>query len=216
MASPSSASAVRGEAGGQSGATSSNGYGRRSAEGAPGRRTPTGPVHVVTHSLVGVIGFHTATAADAGRQLWIDGFVTFGSRSSLLHLIHPRERPICRREGNPVVVSPSSGGRTCGSRWTTWPSSPGSGHGPGPRRSPLVTSRCPIHHLLSSGVFHPRHLLGERGAIGCRMFIGLDMSQEAKGHGGWWGGDPFGRCIRTARSGSILQDCTQQKTGGST
>lgn len=47
-------------------------------------------------------------------------------------------------------------------------------------------------------------------------FIGLDMSQEAKGHGGWWGGDPFGRCIRTARSGSILQDCTQQKTGGST
>lgn len=72
---------------------------------APGRGTQDAPVHVVAHSLGGVITFHAATAGDSGRQLWIDGFVTFGSQSSLFHTIDPRASGLpAYSPGNPVPV----------------------------------------------------------------------------------------------------------------
>ena len=57
---------------------------------APGWGTEQQPVRVVAHSLGGVIGFYTAVAPAAGRQLWIDRFVTFGSQSAFFHVLDPR------------------------------------------------------------------------------------------------------------------------------
>lgn len=66
---------------------------------------PERPVHVMAHSLGGVIGFHAATAADTGRRLHIDGFVTFGSQSGFFHLLDPRASGLAPFEaGHPVPV----------------------------------------------------------------------------------------------------------------
>jgi hypothetical protein len=70
-----------------------------------GSGTAERPVHVVAHSLGGVISFHAATAADAGRPLFIDGFVTFGSQAGFFHILDPRESGLAPYvDGTPVVV----------------------------------------------------------------------------------------------------------------
>ncbi len=70
-----------------------------------GSGTQERPVHVVAHSLGGVISFHAATAADTERRLFIDGFVTFGSQSGFFHLLDPRASGLeAFVPGKPVVV----------------------------------------------------------------------------------------------------------------
>ena len=73
-----------------------------------GSGTPERPVHVVAHSLGGVISFHAATAADTDRRLFIEGFVTFGSQSGFFHLLDPRASGLEPfGSGKPVVVTGS-------------------------------------------------------------------------------------------------------------
>lgn len=70
-----------------------------------GSGTAERPVHVVAHSLGGVISFHAATAADAGRPLFIDGFVTFGSQAGFFHILDPRNSGLAPYvDGTPVLV----------------------------------------------------------------------------------------------------------------
>jgi pimeloyl-ACP methyl ester carboxylesterase len=74
---------------------------------APGCGTPDRPIHVVAHSLGGVIAFQAATST-AGRQLCIDGFVTFGSQAPFFHVLDPAGSVMGRYEpGHPVEI-PSS------------------------------------------------------------------------------------------------------------
>lgn len=58
---------------------------------APGYGTEQQPVHVIAHSLGGVVTFDAAV--NRARRLWINGYVTFGSQPSLFHVLDPRDIP---------------------------------------------------------------------------------------------------------------------------
>ena len=71
---------------------------------ARGRGTDGRPIHVVAHSLGGVIAFQAATS-EADRKLWIDGLVTFGSQSPFFHVLDPTGSAIAPyRSGSPVEI----------------------------------------------------------------------------------------------------------------
>ncbi len=81
------------------------------AKEAPGYGTEQKPVHVVAHSLGGVIAVDMATRSP--DPLWINGLVTFGSQSAFFHLVDPRERTLgVYSPGSPVALPPSI------DRWT--------------------------------------------------------------------------------------------------
>src|SRR5947209_8215597 len=55
---------------------------------APGYGTEQSPVHVIAHSLGGVIAFDAAV--NAQQPLWIKSLVTFGSQAALFEVLDPR------------------------------------------------------------------------------------------------------------------------------
>jgi hypothetical protein len=70
------------------------------------------PVHVIAHSLGGVIAFDAAVHPESEeKRLWMKSFLTFGSQAAFFHIIDPRQPslPIYAR-GAPVTL-PSSIGR---------------------------------------------------------------------------------------------------------
>lgn len=74
---------------------------------APGYGMQAKPIHVVAHSLGGVISFQAATSSQ-GRKLWIDGFVTFGSQAPFFHVLDPAGSAIPAYEhGSPVAIPDS-------------------------------------------------------------------------------------------------------------
>ena len=121
-----------------------------------GMGTEDNPIHVVAHSLGGVIAFQAATAADTGRPLFIDSFVTFGSQAGFFHLLDPRDSGLPPfAPGTPVVVRKSI------RRWTNlWePLDPlaflagtvfALDDGAGGSQAPVDR---PTSHLASSGLF---------------------------------------------------------------
>jgi len=74
---------------------------------APGRGTQDRPIHVVAHSLGGVIAFQAATSTD-GRKLWIDGFLTFGSQAPFFHVLDPEGSAIPAYKHGTAVAVPDS------------------------------------------------------------------------------------------------------------
>src|SRR5438128_1106740 len=74
---------------------------------APGYGTQAKPIHVVAHSLGGVISFQAATSSE-GRKLWIDGFVTFGSQAPFFHVLDPAGSVIPAYKHDFPVAIPNS------------------------------------------------------------------------------------------------------------
>ena len=69
---------------------------------APGWGTPERPVHVIGHSLGGVIAFDMAVAQH--QPLHIDHFITLGSQPALFHLLDPRPGVLPVFEDEPVTL----------------------------------------------------------------------------------------------------------------
>lgn len=67
--------------------------------------TATKPVHVVAHSLGGVIAFDAAVQRE--QPLWLKSFTTFGSQSAFFHLVDPRETLTAYRKDQPVALPPT-------------------------------------------------------------------------------------------------------------
>lgn len=68
-------------------------------------QSPDAPLHVLAHSLGGVIAFDMAvadSATDAQPPLCIDHFVTLGSQPAFFHLMDPRPGVLSAFEGEPV------------------------------------------------------------------------------------------------------------------
>jgi len=74
---------------------------------APGYGEKGKPIHVVAHSLGGVIAFQAATT-DQGRKLWIGGLVTFGSQSPFFHVIDPKGSVMGKYESGTPLELPTS------------------------------------------------------------------------------------------------------------
>lgn len=84
------------------------------ADNAPGCGTKERPIHVIAHSLGGVIAFDAAmNPVSEDERLWIKSFVTFGSQAAFFHIVDPRTPELKEyRSDAPVKLHPSIG------RWT--------------------------------------------------------------------------------------------------
>ncbi|UOR00221.1 hypothetical protein MUN81_22535 (plasmid) [Hymenobacter sp. 5317J-9] len=67
--------------------------------------TAAKPVHVVAHSLGGVIAFDAAVQRE--QPLWMKSFTTFGSQSAFFHIVDPRETLTTYRKDFPVTLPPT-------------------------------------------------------------------------------------------------------------
>lgn len=83
-------------------------------ESAPGYGSEEHPIHVIAHSLGGVIAFDASmNPASEEKRLWIKSLVTFGSQAAFFHIVDPREPPLNRySNGSPVTLHRSI------ERWT--------------------------------------------------------------------------------------------------
>lgn len=81
---------------------------------APGYGSRECPIHVIAHSLGGVIAFDASmNPASEEKRLWIKSLVTFGSQAAFFHIVDPRVPPLNRyASGSPVTLHPSI------ARWT--------------------------------------------------------------------------------------------------
>lgn len=80
------------------------------AANAPGYGTEQSPIHVIAHSLGGVVAFDAAV--NAQHPLWIKSLVTFGSQAAFFEVLDPRSGLSRYIHGSPVKL-PSTV-----SRWT--------------------------------------------------------------------------------------------------
>lgn len=113
------------------------------------------PIHVVAHSLGGVISFQAATSSQGGRRLYMNGFVTFGSQAPFFHVLDPKGSSLSPYDpGTPVEIQDSI------RKWTNlWePLDPLAFIaskvfviGPATLRRPPVDT--PTRHLASSGLW---------------------------------------------------------------
>lgn len=71
------------------------------------------PVHVVAHSLGGVVAFDAAVQQN--NPLWMKSFTTFGSQAAFFHIVDRRETLAAYRKDNPVVLP-----RTIGKWLNLW------------------------------------------------------------------------------------------------
>lgn len=76
---------------------------------APGFGTKDRPIHVVAHSLGGIVALDAAVSPIADRRLWIDRFITFGSQPAYFHVVEPRGAEVAPYVlGRPPVRLPPS------------------------------------------------------------------------------------------------------------
>lgn len=78
---------------------------KKIAENAPGYGTEQQPIHVIAHSVGGVVAFDAAIRNQ--EPLWINAFVTFGSQSSFFHVLNPRKGLNLYTHDVPVTLPPT-------------------------------------------------------------------------------------------------------------
>lgn len=83
------------------------------AEHAPGYGTEEKPIHVIAHSLGGLVVFDAANREEGDeKRLFMKSFLTFGSQPAFFHIIDPRPTLDPYKRDHKVKLPPTFG------RWT--------------------------------------------------------------------------------------------------